>query len=64
MRDLMILCTFYVYRFCYFAVSSAPAGIKMAARFSLHGDHLAKVGLSGTPLLRPGQYNRTFLDSG
>ena len=45
-------------------VSSAPAAIKMAARFFLHGDHLAKVVLSGTPLLRPGQYHRTFLDSG
>ena len=30
---------------------------KMAARFFLHGDHLAK----GTPLLRPVQYDRTFL---
>ena len=46
---------------------------KMAARFFLHGDHLAKVVLSGTPLLRhvqydrmfliPVQYDRTFLDS-
>ena len=26
---------------------------KMAARFVLHGDHQAKVVLSGTPLLRP-----------
>ena len=26
---------------------------KMAARFFLHGDHLAKVVLSGTPLLKP-----------
>ena len=50
--------------FCYFAVTSAPAAIKMAARFFLHGDHLAKVVLSGAPLLRPGQYHRTFLDSG
>ena len=32
---------------------------KMAARFFLHGGHLAKVVLSGTPLLRPVQYNRT-----
>ena len=53
-----------VYRFCYFAVSSAPAAIKMAARFFLLGDHLTKVVPSGTPLLRPGQYYRTFLDSG
>ena len=44
--------------------SSAPAAIKMAARFFLHGEHLAKVVLSGTPLLRPGQYHRTFLDFG
>ena len=36
---------------------------KMAARFFLHGDHLAKVVLSGTPLLRPVQYDRIFLDS-
>ena len=36
---------------------------KMAARFILHGDHLTKVVLSGTPLLRPVQYDRTFLDS-
>ena len=36
---------------------------KMAARFFLHGDHLAKVVLSGTPLLRHVQYDRTFLDS-
>ena len=36
---------------------------KMAARFFLHGDHLAKVVLSGTLLLRPVQYDRTFLDS-
>ena len=28
---------------------------KMAARFFLHGDHPAKVVLSGTPLLRPVQ---------
>ena len=34
---------------------------KMAARFFLHGDHLAKVVLSGTPLLRPVQNDRTFL---
>ena len=34
---------------------------KMAARFFLHGDHLAKVFLLGTPLLRPLQYDRTFL---
>ena len=35
----------------------------MAARFFLHGDHhLAKVVPSGTPLLRPGQYHRTFLE--
>ena len=33
---------------------------KMAARFFLHGEHLAKV-VSGTPLLRPVQYDRTFL---
>ena len=67
MHALMISCTFSVHEslsFCYFAVSSAPAAIKMAARFFLHGDHLAKVALSGTPLLRPGQYHRTFLDSG
>ena len=36
---------------------------KMAASFFLHDDHLAKVVLSGTPLLRPVQYDRTFLDS-
>ena len=46
---------------------------KMAARFLLHGDDLAKVVLSGTHLLgsvqydktflRPVQYDRTFLDS-
>ena len=35
---------------------------KMAARFFYHGDHLAKVVLSGTPLLRPVQYDRTSLD--
>ena len=35
----------------------------MAARFFLHADHLAKVVLSGTPLLKPSQYDRTFLDS-
>ena len=34
---------------------------KMAARFFLHGDRLAKVVLLGTPLLRPVQYDRTFL---
>ena len=34
---------------------------KMAARFFLHCDHLAKVVLSGTPLLRPLQNDRTFL---
>ena len=34
---------------------------KMAARFFLHGDHLAKVVLLGTPLLRPVLYDRTFL---
>ena len=58
MRALVILCTFSVHE------SPAPAAIIMAARFFLHGDHLAKVVLSGTPLLRPGQYHRTFLDSG
>ena len=36
---------------------------KMAARFFLHGDQLSKVVMSGTPLLRPVQYDRTFLDS-
>ena len=36
---------------------------KMAARFFLHDDHQAKVVLPGTPLLRPVQYHRTFLDS-
>ena len=36
---------------------------KMAARFFLHGDHLAKVVLSETPFLRPVQYDRMFLDS-
>ena len=36
---------------------------KMAARFFLHGNHHAKVFLSGTPLLRPVQYHRTFLGS-
>ena len=35
---VQFLCT-RVYRFCYFAVSSAPAAIKMAANFFLHGDH-------------------------
>ena len=34
---------------------------KMAARFFLHDDHLAKEVLSGTPLLRPMQYERMFL---
>ena len=34
---------------------------KMAAGFFLHGDHQAKVVLSGTPFLRPVQYDRTFL---
>ena len=34
---------------------------KMAARFFLHVDHLAKVVLLGTFLLRPVQYDRTFL---
>ena len=34
---------------------------KMAARFFLHGDHLVKVVLLGTPFLRPVQYDRTFL---
>ena len=34
---------------------------KMAARFFLHGDHLAKVVVLGTPLLIPVQYDRTFL---
>ena len=34
---------------------------KMAARFFLHSDHLAKEVLSGTPLLRPVQYDRAFL---
>ena len=36
---------------------------KMAARFFLHGDHLVKVILSETPLLRPVQSDRTFLRS-
>ena len=31
---------------------------KMAARFFYHGDHLAKVVLSGTPLLRPAKAPR------
>ena len=31
---------------------------KMAARFFLHGDHLAKVVLSGTPLLRLVKYDK------
>ena len=35
---------------------------KMAARFFLHGDHLAKVVLSGTHFLRPVQYDGMFLD--
>ena len=34
---------------------------KIAARFILHGDQLAKVVLSETPLLRPVQYDRTIL---
>ena len=51
-----------VYHFCKFAVSSVTsAKKKMAARFFLHSDHLAKVVLVGTPLLRPVQYDRTFL---
>ena len=29
----------------------------------LHDDHMAKVVLSGTALLRPVQYGRTFLDN-
>ena len=36
---------------------------KMAAIFFLHGDHLAKVVLSGRLLLRHVQYDRTFIDS-
>ena len=67
MRALMILCTFSVHEslsFLLFRCFFSPAAIKMAARFFHHGDHLAKVVLSGTPLLRPGQYHRTFLDSG
>ena len=52
-----------VYRFCYFAVSSAPKAKKMAARFFLQGDHLVKVVLLETPFLRPMQYERMFLDS-
>ena len=36
----------------------------MAARFFFHGGHLAEVVLPGKPFLRPGQYHRTFLDSG
>ena len=36
---------------------------KMAARFFLYGDHLTKVVLSGTPLLRLVKYDRIFLDS-
>ena len=35
----------------------------MAARFFLHGDHLAKVVLSGMPFFRTVQYDRMFLDS-
>ena len=35
----------------------------LVARFFLHCDHLAKVVLSGTPILRPVQYDRMFLDS-
>ena len=35
---------------------------KMAGRFLLHGDHLAKVVLSGTPLLRPVQYDEHSLN--
>ena len=34
---------------------------KIAARFFLYGDHMARVVLSATPLLRPVQYDRTFL---
>ena len=37
---------------------------KMAARIFFHSDHLAEVVLPGRPFLRPGQYHRTFLDSG
>ena len=37
---------------------------KMAARFFFYGDHLAEVILLGTSFLRPGQYHRTFFDSG
>ena len=36
---------------------------EMAARFFLHGATPTKVVLSGTPFLRPVQYDRTFLDS-
>ena len=36
---------------------------KMAARFFLLGEHLAKGVMSGTPLLRTVQYDRAFLDS-
>ena len=35
----------------------------MAVRFLLHGDHLAKVVLSGTPFFRPMRNDRMFLDS-
>ena len=36
---------------------------KMAAIFFLRCNHLAKVVLSGTPFLRPVQYDLMFLDS-
>ena len=64
MRLLVLLFNFLgksIYRFCIFAVSSVTSAKKMAARFFLHGDHLAKVVLSGTPLFSPVQYDRTFL---
>ena len=51
------------YLFFYFDVSSTPTARKMAARFFLHGDHLPKVVLSGTPFLSPVLYDRMYLDS-
>ena len=51
-----------VYRFSYFAVPSMETARK-AAIFFLHDVHLVKLVLSGTPLLRTVQYDRTFLDN-
>ena len=67
MRLLMILCEFSLQGslsvllfHCFFNLIGKG---KMAAGVLLLDDHLAKVVLSGTPFLRPLQYDRTFLDS-